>query len=49
MNTPDSEDPKFIEIPEPTGWPIIAAFGLVLTTNPTAIVWSFAGLGMTLI
>ena len=30
MNTPDSEDPKFIEIPEPTGWPIIAAFGLVL-------------------
>ena len=30
MNTPDSEDPKFVELPEPTGWPIIAAFGLVL-------------------
>ena len=27
----------------------LAAFGLVLTTNPAAIVWSFAGLGVTLI
>ncbi len=27
----------------------LAAFGLVLTTNPAAIVWSFAGLAMTLI
>ena len=27
----------------------LAAFGLVLTTNPVAIVWSFAGLAMTLI
>jgi 4-hydroxybenzoate polyprenyltransferase len=27
----------------------LAAFGLVLTTNPATIVWSFAGLAMTLI
>jgi 4-hydroxybenzoate polyprenyltransferase len=27
----------------------LAAFGLVLTTNPAAIVWSFAGLAVTLI
>ena len=30
MNTPDPENPKSIELPEPTGWPIIAAFGLSL-------------------
>jgi 4-hydroxybenzoate polyprenyltransferase len=27
----------------------LAAFGLVLTTNPAAVVWSFAGLAVTLI
>jgi hypothetical protein len=30
MNTQDPEKNDSVEIPEPTGWPIIAAFGMVL-------------------